>query len=320
MAEEFDFEKAEPVRDIEIRKSMTVSELVESFSTAGGFTAKKLADAVDIVEEMVKDEKTTVFLSFPAAIVSTGTRGVIKELVKRKLVDVIITTCGTLDHDLARIWRDYYHGSFMLDDAELHRMGVNRIGNVVTPNECYGIIIEEKVLPMLEDIYGEKKRLSTRELIWEVGKRLEGEENAESSIVYWCYRNRIPMFVPGITDGAFGSQLWIFYQQHKDFIVDVLKDECELSDIVYSAEKTGALIVGGGISKHHTIWWNQFKDGLDYAVYITTAVEWDGSLSGARPREAVSWGKISEKARKVTVEGDATVLLPVIAAALVDRL
>ncbi len=316
----FDPGKAKPVKDIALEKSMKVSELIEQFSSTGGFTAKKLADAVDIVEEMVRDEKTTVFLSYPAAIISTGVRGVVKELARRKLVDVMITTCGTLDHDLARVWRDYYHGSFMLDDAELHRLGVNRIGNVITPNECYGIIIEEKVLPMLEDVYREKKRLSTRELIWEVGKRLEGEENAESSIIYWCWKNRIPVFVPGITDGAFGSQLWIFYQQHRDFTVDVLKDECELSDIVYSSERTGALIIGGGISKHHTIWWNQFKDGLDYAVYVTTAVEWDGSLSGARPREAVSWGKINEKARKVTVEGDATVILPLMVCALLDRL
>ena len=316
----FDLGKAKPVKDIVLEKSMKVSELIEQFSSVGGFTAKKLADAVDIVEEMVKDDKTTVFLSYPAAIISTGVRGVVKELARRKLVDVMITTCGTLDHDLARVWRDYYHGSFMLDDAELHKLGVNRIGNVITPNECYGIIIEEKVLPMLEEIYEEKKRLSTREIVWEVGKRLEREENAESSIIYWCWKNRIPVFVPGITDGAFGSQLWIFYQQHRDFTVDVLKDECELSDIVYSSEKTGALIIGGGISKHHTIWWNQFKDGLDYAVYVTTAVEWDGSLSGARPREAVSWGKISEKAKKVTVEGDATIILPLIVCALLDRL
>ena len=71
-------------------------------------------------------------------------------------------------------------------------------------------------------------------------------------------------------------------------------------------------MVGGGISKHHTIWWNQFRDGLDYAVQVTTAPEWDGSLSGARVREAVSWGNVRPKARRITVEGDATVLLPLI--------
>ncbi|RLJ07622.1 MAG: deoxyhypusine synthase, partial [Candidatus Aenigmatarchaeota archaeon] len=84
-------------------------------------------------------------------------------------------------------------------------------------------------------------------------------------------------------------------------------------------EKKGALILGGGISKHHVIWWSQFSGGLDAAVYITTAVEWDGSLSGARTREAVSWGKISPKARHLTVEGDATVLLPILLAPFLNR-
>ncbi len=308
------------VEDIKINPGMTVNELVKEFMKSGGFTAKDLAVAVDIFEEMVKDEKTTVFLSFPACIVATGTRGVIRELVKRKLVDVIITTCGTLDHDLARVWKDYYHGSFMLDDVELHRKGINRIGNVLAPNESYGLILEEKLMPMLEEIYSEKKRLSTKDLVWEIGKRLEGETNAESSIVYWCWKNRIPMFVPGITDGAVGSQLWIFYQTHRDLIVDVLKDEDELSEIVFNSERTGALMIGGGISKHHTIWWNQFIGGLEYVVYVTTAVEWDGSLSGARVREAISWGKVSEKAKHVTVYGDATIILPIIVASLLERL
>jgi deoxyhypusine synthase len=80
------------------------------------------------------------------------------------------------------------------------------------------------------------------------------------------------------------------------------------------------LLIGGGISKHHTLWWNQFKDGLDYAVYISTADEWDGSLSGARPREAVSWGKISRKADKTMIEGDASLILPIMVSALISRL
>ena len=130
----------------------------------------------------------------------------------------------------------------------------------------------------------------------------------------------IVVFVPGFFDGAFGSQLWMFWQTHRDFGLNLFLDEQKLSDIVFDAEKTGALMIGGGISKHHTIWWNQFRDGLDYAVYITTAVEWDGSLSGARVREAVSWGKVKGDAMYVTIEGDATILLPLMYSALAERL
>jgi deoxyhypusine synthase len=78
-------------------------------------------------------------------------------------------------------------------------------------------------------------------------------------------------------------------------------------------------MIGGGISKHHTLWWNQFKGGLDYAVYLTTSPEWDGSLSGALVEEAVSWGKITAKASRVTIHGEATTLLPFIYAALHEK-
>ena len=306
-----------PVKDYQFTEKMSVDELVKQMDSAWGFTAGKLATGVSIMQDMINSKGCVKFFSFPADIVATGTRGVIKELVKRKLVDIIITTCGTLDHDVARCWKEYYKGSFMMDDSKLHQEGVNRLGNVLVPNDSYGMIIEQKLQKMLQDLYTEDKReFSTSELSREIGLRCCDE----TSILYWAAKNNIPVFVPGITDGAVGYQLWFFGQDHKDFRINVLKDEGDLSNIIFDAEKSGALIVGGGISKHHTIWWNQFKDGLDYVVYMSTADEWDGSLSGARPREAVSWGKISEKAKCIMIEGDATVALPIMTCALLSRL
>ena len=83
---------------------------------------------------------------------------------------------------------------------------------------------------------------------------------------------------------------------------------------------TAALIIGGGVSKHHVIWWSQFNGGLDYAVYISTAVEYDGSLSGAQTREAISWNKLKENAKHVTIEGDATLILPFMVAAVEEKI
>lgn len=305
------------VKDYQFTEKMTVDELVSQMDKAWGFTSGKLATGVNILEDMINSKGCTKFLSFTADIVATGTRGVLKEIVKRKLVDVIITTCGTLDHDVARCWKDYYKGSFVMSDSKLHQEGVNRLGNVLVPNDSYGIIIEEKIQKMLNDLYQEgKHELSSAELSKEIGLRCCNE----TSILYWAAKNDIPVFVPGITDGAVGYQLWFFSQDHKDFRINLLKDEGELSNMIFDSKESGALIIGGGISKHHTIWWNQFRDGLDYVVYISTANEWDGSLSGARPREAVSWGKISEKAKRVMIEADATMVMPIITTALIDRL
>jgi deoxyhypusine synthase len=314
-SEEFTLSKI-AVKDYSFSENMSVDELVTQMEDAWGFTAGKTAVGINILESMVKEQGCVKFLSFTGNLVATGTRGVFKELVKRRLVDVIITACGTLDHDLARCWRDYYRGSFVMNDSKLHKQGVNRLGNVLVPNDSYGTIIEQKIQGLLQELYAEGKReLSGSQLTREIGLRCCNE----TSILYWAAKHGVPVFVPGFTDGAVGYQTWLFSQDH-DFRVNLLKDSGELSNIIFDAKKTGALIVGGGISKHHTIWWNQFKDGLDYVVYVSTADEWDGSLSGARPREAVSWGKISEKAKRIMVEGDATVVLPLMTSALLARL
>ena len=305
----------EAIKDYEFKKGMKVEELVKQMEDAWGFSAGKLAVGTKILERMIRKPNCTKFLSFTANLVATGTRGVFRELVKRKLVDAIITSCGTLDHDMARCWKSYYKGFFLMNDADLHRRGINRLGNVLVPNDSYGTIIEEKMQKLLQSLREEgKKEVSGRELCREIGLRCCNE----TSILYWAAQNEIPVYVPGITDGAVGYQMWLFNQDH-DFKLNLLKDEGEINELVFTAQKSGALIVGGGISKHHTIWWNQFKDGLDYAVYVSTAEEWDGSLSGARPREAVSWGKISEKAKKVMIEGDASLILPLMLSALVTR-
>lgn len=297
------------IEDITISKKTTLEEMASEYEKSGGFVAKKVGTAVGIMESMFSEKDCVKILSFPACIISTGTRGLVREVLKRRMFDIVITTCGFLDHDFARIWKDYYHGSFDVDDGQLHKRGINRLGNVFIPNESYGEVIEKKLQPILKEIYDSGKReLSVYEFVWEVGKRIDSED----SVIYWAEKNRIPVIIPGITDGAFGMQILMFMQKHRDFKIDVFRDEQFLFERLFKDVKSGALMIGGGISKHHAIWWNQFKGGLDYAVYITTAPEWDGSLSGARMKEAVSWGKVNEKAKYVTVEGDATVLLPLI--------
>ncbi len=295
------------VKDLHIDGKTTLTELVDQFRESGGFTSAKIFSAFNVLKKMFSEENTT-FLSFPAAIISTGTRGIINDMVKKKLVDVIITTNGTLDHDIARTYSSYYSGTFDYSDRELRDLGINRLGNVFVPDESYGEIIESKVQPMLDELYKEKKEWGGADLVKEIGLRLE----SENSILHNAAINDIPVYVPGMTDGSFGSQLWSFYERNRDFKVDLLKDEHELSDIIFDAKKSGALMVGGGISKHHTIWWNQFRGGLDYAVYITTAQEYDGSLSGAKLEEAISWKKMKSDAEFVNVYGDATVILPLL--------
>ncbi|HEY8140964.1 MAG TPA: deoxyhypusine synthase [Nitrososphaera sp.] len=300
------------VKDYDIR-SGDLRSIFDSMAHSGGFESRNLADGVDILRRMAGDQNCTKFLSFVGALMSTGARGIVRDMLKNKMFDVVITTCGALDHDIARSFDKYYAGDFRMDDNMLLGKKIHRLGNVLVPMDNYGPLIEEKVQACMRDIYKSGSRqVATYEITDHIGSALD-----KSSFLYWAHKNKIPVIVPGIVDGAVGSQIWLFHQQHKDFKIDILKDESKLSDLVFESKKSGAFMLGGGISKHHTLWWNQFRGGLDYAVYITTAPEWDGSLSGALVAEAISWGKVTTKARQTTIHGEITTLLPFIYAALV---
>ncbi|MBN2478233.1 deoxyhypusine synthase [Candidatus Micrarchaeota archaeon] len=283
----------------------SIKKLTEGMDSAG-FQASHLFRAVEIIKKMRK-EKATVFFTFTANMMASGLRGLFTGLAKNKFIDAVITTGGSLDHDLIRSYSNYLHGSFFMDDKKLHEEGTNRIGNILVPNDRY-VLLEEKMKPVFEKLYSKNKIVSPSEISKEIGNLIKNK----NSFLYWCSKNEIPVYSPGITDSAIGLQTYFFKQKYPDFVIDVTKDMKELASLSLNSEKTGGIILGGGISKHHAIGVNLLRGGLDYAVYITTASPWDGSLSGARTSEAVSWGKIKEEATSVTLDGDATVVFPLI--------
>lgn len=290
-------------------------EVVELYRWVGGFQALHVAEAYDVLREAVENADLR-FLSFTGNLVATGLREVFAEAIRRGLFHAVVTTAGALDHDIARsIGAAYSPGSFELDDVDLSRRGYHRLGNVVIRKEEYGPLVEKFILQRCDRLWG--RSLATYELA-----EVLGADMPEDSILGAAARARVKILVPGIVDGAVGTALLTCNDLARtkrgaaQVFIDVLKDEEELREMVYRAEKLAALIVGGGISKHHVIWWAQFRGGLDYAVYITTAVEYDGSLSGARPREAISWGKIKPTAKSIYIFADATLVLPILLKAL----
>ena len=309
-------EPGRPVKDIQIDSNSTIEKIFEELSQSGGFESVNLSTGLNILSEMIPDKQCLKFISFVGAIVSTGLRGVIKDMMKNKWFDVVLTTCGALDHDIARHFSHYKEGSFTMDDNELADQDIHRLGNVLVPMDSYGPLIEEKMSAFLEEEYQKGVReMTTAEICKMIGKHL-----GEDSFLYWAYKNDIDVVVPGIMDGAVGSQIWMFTQSHSDFKLNIIGDANLLSGLIFKAEKSGAFMIGGGISKHHTLWWNQYREGLDYAFYITTAQEFDGSLSGALVREAISWGKVTKKAKQSTLHAEVTTILPFIYAALMSKL
>ncbi len=201
-------EPGPPVKDIEIDSTTSIEKIFEELSKSGGFESVNLADGLDILTKMISDDQCLRFISFVAAVMSTGLRGIIKDMIKNKWFDVAMVTCGSLDHDIARHFSHYKTGSFTMDDKELADQDIHRLGNVLVPMESYGPIIEEKIQSFLEKEYQNGTReMSTAEICKMIGKHL-----GEDSYLYWAYKNDVSVIVPGIMDGAVGSQIWMFPQ------------------------------------------------------------------------------------------------------------
>jgi len=98
-------------------------------------------------------------------------------------------------------------------------------------------------------------------------------------------------------------------------IIDIVQDIRRLNDISLNARKAGMVVLGGGVCKHQIANAMLMRNGADYSVFINTGQEFDGSDSGARPDEAVSWGKIKAGSQSVKIFADATLVFPMLVAA-----
>lgn len=286
-------------------------KIVDSFFSTG-MQASDFSKAIEIANEMIK-ENAFIFLGYTSNIVSSGLRDVVRYLVQHRKIDVCVTTCGGIEEDVIKCLGDFYLGNFRADGAKLREQGVNRIGNIFVSNNRY-IEFEEFMQPILEEMWAQQetsgKICTASELIWKMGEKISDEK----SICYWAWKNKIKIYCPAIGDGAIGDNIYFFNSKRPEFKIDLVGDIKEFNDATVGLKKSGVIIVGGGVVKHSILNANMLRNGADYAVYINTAQEYDGSDSGALPEEAVSWGKILPKAKSVKVFGDATILFPILVA------
>lgn len=315
------------VRGYDFSDSATdYNRLLESYATSG-FQATHFGQAVDIINSMlswrpspeqIKDgaspgAKCTIFLGYTSNLVSSGIRETICFLTKHKLIDVIVTSAGGVEEDLIKCLGDTGVASFSLNGARLRERGLNRIGNLLIPNDNY-CKFEDWINPILDEALQHQRDKGTvyspSSLIALLGERINNEE----SICYWASKNDIPIFCPALTDGSLGDMLFFHSYKSPGLIVDLVQDIRNINRIAINAKATGMIILGGGVVKHHIANANLMRNGSDFAVYVNTGHEFDGSDAGASPEEAISWGKIKPDARKTKVCADATLVFPLLVA------
>jgi deoxyhypusine synthase len=246
---------------------------------------------------------------------SCGMREIIRYLCEHKMIDCIVTTAGGVEEDFIKCMAPTFRGEFHLDGDMLRQKGLNRIGNLIVPNDNYCKFedwITPKLKYMKEQQFNHGKSWTPSSMIDYLGKEIDNKD----SIYYWCHKNNIPVFCPALTDGSIGDMLFFnnFSDTEPRLKLDIIEDICKINKIGLGAKKSGMFILGGGLVKHHINNANLMRNGADYTVLVNTGQEYDGSDSGARPDEAVSWGKIKPDGESVKVYAEVTLVVPIIVA------
>lgn len=311
-----------PVRPMELKPNMTINELIQQFDNAGSFGAGRLATACNILENMIRDEKCTVFLALAGAVVPAGLRHIIADLIRERLIDALVSTGANMIHDLIEAQGGHhYKGHWLVDDFLLYKYHINRIYDIFVPEEDF-VKADKILIEMFDDIANETQGqvLSTSELMRLIGSRL----NDPRSIVRSAYKANVPIFLPAMRDSEF-AYIHIVHtkrnKKRKGLLVDSFREASEMVALAQKSERLGMIVIGGGVPRNAVQHAALMADkGLDYAVIITTDRPEYGGLSGSTPEETISWGKLKKEAGKVMVIGDAMIIFPLAVAAVLERL
>ncbi len=293
---------------------MKVSDLVNEFDKSGVLGAGRVGRACNILTDMIQDEDMKVFMSLGGPLIPGGMRNIVSQMIEYHHVDLIVSSGANITHDLVEAFGGSHYRHEGRDDEELNEDGIGRIADINVGSDDF-TIFETEIVKIFEKISSERNHISIQELLYEIGLMVDDE----NSFVAAAAKNNVPIFAPGLIDSMMGLQLWIFNQDH-DFVVDAVADMHYLSDIVFEAERVGAILLGGGLTKHYTLASNVIKGGLDAAIQITMDRPEAGSLGGAPLEEAKSWAKARCGSSLASVVGDVTVIFPLIYAACLDRI
>ena len=283
-----------------------------------GFQATNLGQAIQIAKNMQKD-KATIFLAFTSNMGTCGVREQINYLTKNKKIHNISTTIGAIEEDIIKCFKPFVIGDFKAQGAILREDGINRTGNIFIPNDRY-IYFDKFMREFLERLYEiqikTNKIIGIKEFVYELGKELELQniENKENSFTFSAYKNNIDIFCPAILDGSVGDMVYFFKQRKPDFKIDTSDYITQITDIAINCEKMGIIAIGGSVPKHVVANAGLFRDGAEYAIYINTGLEMEGSNAGAPIDEAVSWGKIRPDGQKVKIDCEASIAFPLLVA------
>ncbi len=325
-----------PVQTLNLEEIHTISDLLRAFNQTS-FQSRNLAQCVEVFLDMLNDlDRPTIFLGLAGAMVPAGMKGVISTMVRKNLIDILVSTGANMYHDLVEaLGARHYIGSPKVDDIELKKAGIDRIYDTFAEESKFRTV--DNMIESLANELAEQNSssASSRFFLHKLGEFIDKKgslEDKKDSIVWNCWKNELPIFVPALNDSSIGlalTQHFIKYieAQKNPIMIDEIRDNYEIFQTKKTAKKTGVIYVGGGVPKNYIQQTAYLQDlfgipdaGHDYGFQITTDAPHWGGLSGCTFKEGLSWGKEKAEGKYVTCYCDATIALPLIVKATLERI
>jgi len=332
-------DKLRPIFPLDLSKIRTIDDLVRAMGDTA-YTARQIGDAADVLEAMARDKECFVVMTLAGAL-TVGKMGLIFcDLIESGIVKAVVSTGALMAHGLVEATglSHFRYDPSKMDDNELFLAGYNRVYDSLEP-ETNLDHVEEVVEAILE-------KWDPDEIVcsWKLHKRI-GEFLVKNTkgrgILRSAYEKNVPVFVPAFSDSELGLDFALnSYARKRDkrpvLRYDPFEDFQTFADTMMATRKMGIFTIGGGVPRN---WSQQFgvyaelmaRRGYknlplkryNYGLRICPEpVHW-GGLSGSTYTEAVSWGKFvppEEGGRFAEVLEDATVALPLIVGAVLERL
>ncbi|HLN45403.1 MAG: deoxyhypusine synthase [Chloroflexota bacterium] len=336
MSEKYFKKKLEPIKV----KQKSVNQLLTEMGRTA-YQGRKLGEAVDVWENMVKDKDLTIVMGYAGSMSTAGQWTIVNWLIQNRFIDVLVSTGANVSEDIVdAMGLGYWQGSHMVDDEELLKNDVNRYYDVFGKETDYRKmeeLVTDFVMTLKTDF-----QYTSAEFFYELGKFLSNKKIP--AIAATAYENKVPIFSPAMVDSAYGETFLMAKNKGHNVVLDSVKEFDQFVSIGTKTKDVAVVYVGGGVPKDLTQLIaisvspqtndegvpgrdGHLRKGLQeyyyphkYAIQITTdAPQW-GGLSGCTLEEAISWGKInSQTGTRAVVYCDATIALPLITHALCER-
>jgi deoxyhypusine synthase len=312
-----------PVEHLSLKKGRTLLELVQAFQSTS-FQSRNVYRCYETYRKMLLDPTCVIFMGLSGAMIPGGMRGVLREMIEMRLVDVLVSTGANLFHDIFEsCGYRHYVGSEDGDDDLLRRHRIVRVYDALMDDQEINEVIR-LLSKVPKEVEGQI--VSSRQYLSALGRCLEDE----GSILKMASRFGVPVFVPALCDSSIGIGLTVLHAREKNssdgLVIDQIRDSYEIAQLKRKSPKTGAVYIGGGVPKNYIQQLGpvsellfQKESGHRYALQITTDDPKWGGLSGCTFEEAKSWGKIEKGSSYAAVYADATIVLPLVVGALLQE-